>query len=69
MVKDRPVGERCSNETGEAKEHAEASEERAQEPPEGTWQGVPTPPGMEAYRGSEEPRRRSWWQEFFGIGE
>jgi hypothetical protein len=25
--------------------------------------------GSGAFEGSEEPRRRSWWREFFGFGQ
>lgn len=47
---------------------SEASEEAAQEPAEAAPDRA-APGDTGASEGVEEPRRRSWWREFFGIGE
>jgi hypothetical protein len=58
-------------ERNELRQELEALKETAQESSESPESPVPNPipadRGESAQEGAEEPRRRSWWREFFGF--
>jgi hypothetical protein len=54
----------------EAPVHSSGTSERREEASESVAEAAPRPApggGTGASEGSEEPRRRSWWREFFGF--